>query len=90
MLFCIRLENPAARFVVYSTEKYAPVVLDQVKSAKPGWALAARFKGIATRAPSPTTGVGDHVAFVVPLPHCPRSFAPHIQTEPSALTAMLW
>ena len=50
----------------------------------------ATFNGNPTRAPSPTTGDGPPIVLVVPSPHWPWSFEPHIQTEPSALTAMLW
>ena len=66
-------------------EKYSPAALGQVRFAKPGWALEAMLNGSGTRAPRPTTGVGRQVLVMVPLPHWPSLFQPHVQTEPSAL-----
>src|ERR1035437_4501001 len=88
MLLCSTPGKPAIIFVVYSIEKYSPVELGQRRSTKPG-ALRSRFKDKPTRGPNPLTLTGRHRSVMVLSPHGPSSFAPHCQTEPSDLTAIL-
>ena len=74
---------------MYSIVKYSPVALLQARSMWPGWAPGWIFKGSPTLGPSPVTCTGRQRSMVVLSPHWPWSFAPHCQTEPSDLTAIL-
>ena len=56
---------------------------------EPGGALLWMFKGSPTLGPSPVTRTGRQRSIMVLSPHWPWSFAPHCQTEPSDLTAIL-
>src|SRR5437899_2215690 len=89
MLDCRMPVKPPARFVAYSTVKYSPVALLHVRATEPGWALGWMFKGRPALDPSPVTRTGRHRSIIVPSPHWPWSFAPHCQTEPSDLMAIL-
>src|SRR6266850_7405192 len=89
MLVCTMPVKPLRRFVVYSIVKYSPVVLVQDRSAYPDWALGWIFKGSPNLGPGPVTRTGRQRSMLLLSPHWPWSFAPHCQTEPSDLTAIL-